>query len=338
MMSQELTGIALDSLPDVLVPVADEHSARPLNSFSLLEVLGAKGPVLARYMKARRGETFDFTKNVHHLPVEAFQLLDVDHAAKLAASTDCIMLDESITKYLETNAVHLLVHKLRSSAWRWGFSRLDWNDTVASYNGLRSFSMGVDGLEATLDHTRWHHYHGHAEHSGTYLDGAFAYLVHYKGEHVMTIGFSIVGDRRLLLQQVQLKNAKGNRWLFKMAANRVEHVIDRLLAAFPGFTLFIADGADIGKDSLDSYKRSAAKAKEMVKRYRTRLAANDNADTTDLKRYIKEAREEASRFTAKAKALKADLPRLQALYANSGRHAQGDAWERNGIRHYRIAA
>src|SRR3546814_1923886 len=65
------------------------------------------------------------------------------------------------------------------------------------------------------------------KHSRTPLDGVFAYLVQYKGEHVMTLGFSLINDRQILLQQVQLKNRTGNRWLFRFPENRLEFIIDR---------------------------------------------------------------------------------------------------------------
>src|SRR3546814_4012996 len=80
------------------------------------------------------------------------------------------------------------------------------------------------------------------KHSRTPLDGVFAYLVQYKGEHVMTLGFSIINDRQILLQQVQLKNRTGNRWLFRFPENRLEFIIDKFRSAFRGYRIHIVDG------------------------------------------------------------------------------------------------
>lgn len=337
-MTNTPVGLVLATLPDVLVKVADEHAKSPATSFNLYKVLGPKaGTATKNYLESRYGNDFKMSEHFHDLPIQVYQRAGVDITAKLIASS-IYCLDSKLQEELHLDPTHLLLHKIRSSMWRWGGGRPDWNEKVDCYNNLRSFDFGVDGFSVTLDHTAGYNERGRGVHSNTYFDGVFAYLVHYKGEHVMTIGFSLVAGRQLCLQQVQLKQARGNRWLFKLGANRVEHALDRLAAAFPGFTLSIADGHDIGNTSLQSYKQGLEAARKDVKRYKDRLAVNDNQSNPDLREYYRDARLEAKKFRAKVKGLKEDLPRLQALYANSGRYAQGEAVTMNGIKHYRLAA
>src|SRR3546814_14926469 len=64
----------------------------------------------------------------------------------------------------------------------------DWSSDVCS-------SDLIEGLEVTLDYTNGYNEQGMGKHSRTPLDGVFAYLVQYKGEHVMILGFSIINER-----------------------------------------------------------------------------------------------------------------------------------------------
>src|SRR3546814_5464994 len=115
----------------------------------------------------------------------------------------------------DANPSHELLRKIKSSIWRWSLNDKSRNEVVDAYAAIRSFDLGIEGLEVTLDYTNGYNEQGMGKHSRTPLDGVFAYLVQYKGEHVMTLGFSIINDRQILLQQVQLKNRTGNRWLFR---------------------------------------------------------------------------------------------------------------------------
>jgi hypothetical protein len=206
--------------------------------------------------------------------------------------------------------------------WRWGCGDRSWNEVVDAYNGIRNFSLGVDGFELRLDFTTWFNYRGYSRESRTFLDGVFGFLVYYKGEHVMTLGFSFARDRRLLVQQVQLTKRKGNRFLFKLPANRVEWILQRFGEAFPNHVLCIADGGDIANSHLKSYKEALQSFKEMETR--------GQADAED--------RKHIEILESKVTHLTADLPRLRDFYANVGCFTRGEEFKSNGVRHYALAA
>lgn len=197
-----------------------------------------------------------------------------------------------------------------------------------AYEGIRNFEMGIDGFELTLDCTTGYNEKGYSRETRTYLDGVFGFLVHWKSKHVMTIGFSIADNRRILLQQVQAKSKTGNRWMFKLPANRMEFIIDRLSQAFPLHQILIADGADYAKRSLTEYT-------EAMDRRLPQLAkaseAQDSEETERLAEHVEILRE-------KIATIKRDTPRLVALYRDLGRYVPGKTFEANGMRHYALAA
>ncbi len=144
--------------------------------------------------------------------------------------------------------------KVQSSFWRYGMGGRDYNHVIAMYEQLRTFDFGVPGFEVRLDHASYFNERGLAwfhrcmpemqddpKRATLYIDGAFAYCVYLKGVHVLTIGFSLCDDG-VLLQQVQLREKKGNRWLYKLPEPLLEHVIGRMRETFPEERLLLIDG------------------------------------------------------------------------------------------------
>jgi hypothetical protein len=147
--------------------------------------------------------------------------------------------------------------KVRNSMWRWGMHS-DWNDFVRYYKGLGRFDFGVDGFEARLDHTTGYnpkglvlHHRNWDQGCSLFIDGVFCYIVYRKGKPVMVIGFSFSREG-VLLQQVQLLQKKGNRWLFKLPKHFFDHVVERFTECFEGSRIFLVDG----KSALDALARS----------------------------------------------------------------------------------
>lgn len=324
------TGLPLSTYVAPLRKVPVHLNARPSAAFDAMERIGPH----ARAYIASTFETDDFDRISHNLPMRAFARLSLDEIAKIRHSTS-MMMDRSVEDAFDHEPNHVLVNKIASSMWRWGFSRGDWNGIVDAYDGLRSFDLGIEGLEVRLDHTTGRNECGYSEHSRIFLDGVFGLLVHHRGEHVMTIGLSVMGGRRLLLQQVQLRSRRGNRWLFRMPANRMEFVVDRLMSAFPRHAIHVADGADIAARSLRGYREGLAQAKASVARYAMRLAES-SGDVRDVGEYLATAKESVAEYADKIAHLETEAPRIAALYRNTGRHAQGRALRLNGITHYRI--
>lgn len=118
---------------------------------------------------------------------------------------------------------------------------------VAGYRGLRRFDFmpGDSRFEARLDHSRAFNPRGRgmyacylaprgsarANEDALWVDGPFGYHVFFEGEIVLTIGFAI-SPWGILLNQVQLRQKRGNRWVYKLQQGIVAHAVDRLRAAF----------------------------------------------------------------------------------------------------------
>ena len=140
-----------------------------------------------------------------------------------------------------------VVWKVMHSLHMWG-STDDYAVLVDSYEGLRNLSFG-EGFEVRLDHTNSINERGTAVYSRMappkplWLDGEFGLLVYYKGKHVLTIGFSPTAAG-ILIHQVQLREKRGNRFIYKLPKPILEHVIDCFKAAFPTRPILLIDGAE----------------------------------------------------------------------------------------------
>ncbi|WP_298847123.1 hypothetical protein [uncultured Salinicola sp.] len=316
-----MKGTPLSTLDVGLTRVPVHQNRKPVRSFDAMGIFGDK---FRRYMLDYY-DTDDIEELAHHLPIEAFRRLDTGKTAKTMLFPKN-SLPSDVERELEKDPVLRIIRKIDSSTWRWGYDRGAWNDIVSAMEGLASFDLGSDEFEITLDQTTGRNDYGYSEHSRTYLDGVFGFLVHWKGEHVMTIGFSFAAGRRLLVQQVQNTKRSGNRWLFRLPRNRLEHIIDCFVRSFPKHRIHVADGADYAKRSLDSYLEARNRVAERLKR------RNDDVEDrlTD--------REELEALNEKISHLRHQMERLRALYSDTGRHRQTREWKTNGMRHYAIAA
>ncbi len=197
---------------------------------------------IEHFRDTRGGETIEawWTRHWTHIPYDALAaVFSPDELSRLAWSSPTT---NEVTDAFEAHPYRMVLHKIQNSMWHWGCSAKDYNRMVCFYGGFRRFVF-ADGLEARLDHVNAFRSLGYAEHHDTlYLDGEFAFVIYRGGDHVLTIGFS-VSKHGVLLRQVQLRQPKGNRWLFRLPKPLLEHVIDRFFAAFPGEAICLAEGA-----------------------------------------------------------------------------------------------
>jgi hypothetical protein len=215
------------------------------------------------------------------------------------------MMDRTVEMIFETQPNYEVVRKIKSSWWRWGYGKGDWNELVDVYNGIRLFTFGsLPEFTVCLDYTTGYNPYGYSKFSETYIDGIFAFLVYYRGEHVMTIGFSVMENHRLLVQQVQLKKVKGNRFLYRLPKHYLEYVLDLFSHVFPRFTLYIIDGESLAKRLLADYQ---------------------NAQSLHIER-----------TTAKHQHLRAEAPRLQQLYSGCGQYRLGHKLTVNQLLYRRL--
>jgi hypothetical protein len=325
-------GVDLGFYRDDLHRVPDEFDEKPSLAFDAWERVG---PVTRAYVEEQWGPDADFGKIYYHLPLTAFGRLTFDELCKLRHSSG-VMMDSSVEELFRKDPRHVVVRKIASSLWRWGRNEKKWNEIVDAYDGLRRFDLGLPGFDAVLDYTTGWNERGASEHSRTFLDGVFGFMVRHRGQHVMTVGFSFAGDRRLLLQQVQSARQKGNRWLYSFPQRRVEFVIDRLQAAFPDHSILVVDGAELARSSIESYRRGLGSARARVERARAALESGSAASwhAEDLESALKDE----ANFLRRIKHLEGDTGRLAEFYADTGRHArEGEAVKINGLTHHPLS-
>ncbi len=314
--------LALSTFVKPLHKVEAEFQEKPSRSF---DISAALGPIVLRYIE-QRGHTGDILEYIHNLPLRALTKLSFDQLCKVKQST-FLMMDQSVDDLYRKDPEYMIFNKITNSMWRWGASRGKWNEVVDCYDGLRSFDFGLKDFDVRLDFTTGHNECGYSEYSRTFLDGVFALIVYYRGEPVMTIGFSFAGDDRILLQQVQLTSRKGNRWLFKLPKPRLEYVLDLFNQQFPQHEIYLADGAELAKKSLRSYRNGIESAKKMLSR-----ATEERSRAT--------YQEELEKFQTKAAHLEQEIARLADFYAKVGDAYMVDrtgVLERNGLIHHRVA-
>lgn len=212
-----------------------------------------------------------------------------------------------------------VIYKINNSAWRWGMNEIGWNELVDAYDGIRSFSFHPD-FEIRLDHTTGHNARGYSEYHRVFLDGIFAFIIYYRGNPVMTIGFSVMSGRRLLLQQIQLHSQKNNRWLYKLPTDRKEFVVGLLRKHFSQHQLFMIDGGDATRMSMTSYLNGQSKANEKI---------NKALSQPELEAAL----EEHAFFSKKIEHLESQIPRVTKLYRTV---RKGRPLLVNSIRHWPI--
>lgn len=333
-----ISGIPLPTFEEGTFRRVPPHLRRnPGASFDLAERLGERVTKWVRdcYGTKDKPKLLDVVQSI---PMKVYRTISLDELCKVKYSSR-FMFDESVEEAFKTEPQLRVYRKIVNSMWRWGVGEGDWNEIVDCYEGIRSFDIGHPDFEIRLDHSTSYNERGLSEFSGTFLDGTFGYLVHYKGEHVMTLGFSLMEKHRLLIQQVQMKNRSGNRWLFKLPKNYLEHAIDRFAAAFPNHALHLVDGEALMKRNLDEYRGGLAKAESRIASYTKTLAnLKDEESRSFYEEALASSIEDVGKYRETIAHGERDLGRLGAFYASSGKYVRGKPLTVNGLKHYEISA
>lgn len=184
------------------------------------------------------------------------------------------------------------VYKLRNSMHHyWGYT-LDWNNLVDAYYAIPQFTFASD-FEVRFDHSRYFNEWGSAQHvedqilklrrtmpwkeyanyfhyNTVYLDGVFGYLIHHKDKHVLTIGFS-VGHRRIFINQIQVRQPKGNRWIYSLPCDLLNYCVSKMYYHFAawGFDIYLVDG----NSAATKIAKQHAKDNPLPQEVRERIAA-----------------------------------------------------------------
>jgi len=328
-----MKGIRLSSLTGELYTVARKHDTKPVDAIQNTdEKLGHwKGSVLEAY-----GDNFVFLKNYYQLQLKMLGGFSFDELCKLRYSS-IFTMEKSIDKLFETNPRYEIVRKIQSSMWRWGYGRGSWNQLVNAYENIRKFSFVDDpDFELRLDYTTYNNEFGYSKYSRTFLDGVFAFLVYYKNKHVMTIGFSVLEKRRILIQQVQSAVRIGNRYLFRLPQNRLEFVIGLFHKNFSGYTFSVIDGKCLVKKTLSDYRRGLSSANESCKRLRGDLVRPDSESKSYAERALKDYEQLRQEFSARIDHLKKERERIVSFYRNTGKFRLGQERKHLGLTHHQV--
>lgn len=330
-----MKGINLKSFTDLLLKVSEENNEQPVLEISE-KALAVQIPrsVLHRINKP----VFSFFDHYYAIPLGIMKDFSFDDICKMYYSS-IFSLEESVCKLLGTNPKFEIINKIKSSMWRWGSDTGTWNDMVDTYECIRNFTfVDNDAFEIRLDHSTYHNEFGYSKYSRTYLDGALAFLVYYKQEHVLTIGFSIVNGKKILLQQIQTKKSSGNRWLYKLPRNRTEFVISLFRKNFPGYELFVIDGNDLVGKTLSGYKKENNRLREDIEYYQIKLSEEGaEAERAHIANLIQKHEGYLHESTSTITHLVADQQRIASIYKNAGRFAIGqEGISLNKLKHHPV--
>lgn len=281
--------------------VPEEFDYKAINS---IQISDKEKALITRYYHRYYGEG-DLERIATKIKYDILISLGKESIAKISHSS-IFMMDQTVEDKLRSDPELKLYHKIRSSMWRWGAGSSGWNEIAQVYNSILNFSIDVPGFSVAIDHTTGFNEKGYSEHSRIYLDGVFAYNVHYKGEHVMTIGFTIMANKVLLLQQIQNVRAKGNRWRYKLPENLLEYIVDRFKNVFPEHDMYVADGKSYTDYTIKHYKEILVSTGEK-----------------------EEMKQKLSHLRKRAK-------NIISFYKNSGKYTQEDILKVNGFTHRKL--
>lgn len=161
---------------------------------------------------------------------------------------DSVIMSE-LSEWFEKE--HPFLWKIQNCEWQYGY-RHNWNLFVDHLNGLKRLKLDLPGFEVRITHSRTINQAGSSLHiRELYLDAALGLLLYYKEEHVLTVGFAL-NHAGVLVAQVQLRQKKGNRFLFKLQSHYLDLALDTLHDAF-GDHLWLVEGQSATKAIRKAY-------------------------------------------------------------------------------------
>lgn len=328
-----MKGLRLSSLTGELKKVSVKYEEKPVGA--IRGVQKKLGPQEQQRLTLCGGPNVTFLGYYPRLPHQSLKGFSFDELCKMNYST-IFMMHETVRKIFEHNARYEVVRKIMSSMWRWGYGKGTWNEVVDAYEHIRNFVFTNDpNFEVRLDYSTYNNEFGYAKFSRIFIDGVFAFLVYYKKKHVMTLGFSLMEGRQLLIQQVQSAKCSGNRFLYRLPRNRLEFVVELFKQNFPGYKLHIIDGKSLTKKTLSDYRRGLQSTQERLNRYRVEVKNAVAASKERINRYLNESEQDCRVLQEKILRLESDEERIASFYRNAGQFTLGPATHNlNNLVHY----
>lgn len=138
--------------------------------------------------------------------------------------------------------------KIMSSLWVYGYKR-DYRTTIRYHELLKNLKLDQPGFEVRLTWSSYFnefgpsvHLRGPGPRETVYLDGPVGILVYYQGKHVLTIGIAL-SRHGVLISQVQLREKKGNRWLYQLDMPYMDWALALVANTFKGIKLWLVEGS-----------------------------------------------------------------------------------------------
>ena len=147
---------------------------------------------------------------------------------------------------------------------------------------LKQFKFPFPDTEVRLDYSTYYNPNGYSQYTRTYIDGPLAYMIYHKGKHVLTIGF-VPTTFGLLITQVQLAQAKGNRWLFKLPCHYLDFAIQQMAEVFHDTRVYLAEGNSMVEWVKSQYGKDLPKYEENIDS--KRIISFYNMELERFKRY-----------------------------------------------------
>jgi hypothetical protein len=236
------------------------------------------------------------------------------------------------------DSLALLIDKIRNSMKELGGRGGSREEVADAYQKIRDFSLGENpDFEIRLDHITDSDGWGDGRYSGKCIDGVFAFLVYYKRKQVLTMAFSVMGGKKLLVGQVQTATRSKGWDLSLLPPNRLEFAINCFMNCFPGYTLYLVDGKDLVNRILNSYRESL-KAARLRRKKCAHALKRETADSEAIRQRILKEGEHCKSLRKKIVGLMKQRSRLITFYSSVGRYTLGPSCSLNKLRHHRIIA
>lgn len=261
-------------------------------------------------------------KEISRLSKESFRTCTIDEMMRADFSVFSALSHDVRVHFRETDINFRFAHKIRCSLGKWGegISGSDWNLLVDAYEAICAFEISEPDFEVRIDWTTGYNDMGRAEKTEKiFLDAPLGFLFHYKGKHVLTVGFSVIQGFRLLIHQIQLVNKKGNRFLYRLPMPYIDWVVDVMRRGFPRMDIYLISGESVAKNVFKQYKDAADIRRNEFRRQRHfRYQYKTDEELADFKKKMRKVCEEYRYFWHTAITFRDTIaPRIVALYSQA---------------------
>lgn len=150
-----------------------------------------------------------------------------------------------------------IIKKIELASWRAHSKSLTWNQVVDIYNRMITFDLGMTDLTMRIDLTSDTSRKGYSSYCDVFLDSELGFVFFHQDRHVFSIGFNAIvreGRLSLRIEQVQLRQKKGNRFLYKMGGNYFQFVLERLVRHFAPIVCELRTGEHVVRDCMATYQ------------------------------------------------------------------------------------